>query len=257
MNVKNARRLALSLLLACCAAPAFAADTVTLEPATDRMGSDYNGFALDAADPQQCRQACAADTKCKAYTYVKPGVQGPQAMCFLKSAAAPATASDCCTSGVRKIVLTKTPATTPVGTPVLSTVPMSIDPNGERDKKIIAQGKQIAAQQAQLAAQKDAIDELSSLVGAARDQMQEQQATLAKLQATVQANQATFAAHKHSVAKVRTLDGTKKFCGIAAMAGVDKPIVKECSEAAQPGHALHYFGFYGDGIETDVPYQTK
>ena len=77
------------------------AGTVSLEPGTDRMGSDYKGFPLDAADPQQCRAACEQDDACRAYTFVKPGLKGPQAFCFLKSAAVPATASDCCTSGAK------------------------------------------------------------------------------------------------------------------------------------------------------------
>ena len=65
------------------------------------MGGDYRGFALRGADPQACRQACADDAACRAYTYVVPGLKGPQAMCFLKNSVPPATPSDCCTSGAK------------------------------------------------------------------------------------------------------------------------------------------------------------
>jgi len=77
------------------AAPA----AVSIQAGMDRMGGDYKGFALGQPDPQLCRQACADDGACRSYTYVNPGLKGPQAMCFLKNATPPATANDCCTSG--------------------------------------------------------------------------------------------------------------------------------------------------------------
>jgi hypothetical protein len=73
--------------------------TVSIQAGTDRMGSDYRGFALDQADPQLCRQACADEAVCRSYTYVNPGLKGPKAMCFLKNAAPPASPNACCTSG--------------------------------------------------------------------------------------------------------------------------------------------------------------
>ena len=85
-----------------CLAPAFAADTVSVEFAKDRMGSDYKGFAT-GIDPDVCRNACAADAVCKAYTYVRSGVKGPDAMCYLKSAAPPPTPDNCCISGVKTL----------------------------------------------------------------------------------------------------------------------------------------------------------
>ena len=90
----------LLLLLSCLIALPALAD-VSLEPNTDRMGGDYQGFALDVARPDVCRQACAQDDTCKAFSYVKPGVKGPQAMCFLKSSAGTATADECCSSGIK------------------------------------------------------------------------------------------------------------------------------------------------------------
>lgn len=75
------------------------AKILSLQAGTDMMGSDFRSLTLDAADPQVCRQACADDTACRAYTYVKPGVKGPKAVCFLKNAAPRPVANDCCTSG--------------------------------------------------------------------------------------------------------------------------------------------------------------
>jgi hypothetical protein len=79
--------------------PAAAIAPVTMQVGMDRMGGDFRGFAMDQANPQICRQACADDNACRSYTYVNPGIKGPQAMCFLKNTMPPATANDCCTSG--------------------------------------------------------------------------------------------------------------------------------------------------------------
>lgn len=79
-----------------------AAAQVSIQPGTDRMGGDYRGFAMAQADPQQCRQACADENACRSFTYVNPGLKGPQAMCFLKNTVPPATRSNCCTSGEKQ-----------------------------------------------------------------------------------------------------------------------------------------------------------
>jgi hypothetical protein len=82
---------------------AFAAEFAgTLETGIDRPGLDYKNVALDQASPAACAQQCADDSKCRAYTYVKPNVQGPKARCYLKSSAPGAITRDCCTSGVKK-----------------------------------------------------------------------------------------------------------------------------------------------------------
>lgn len=67
---------------------------------TDRMGSDYQALSLQQPDAAQCLSLCKMDSKCRAWTYVNPGLAGPQAMCWLKDSAPKATASTCCTSGV-------------------------------------------------------------------------------------------------------------------------------------------------------------
>ncbi len=83
------------------AASASSYAAVTTEKNTDRPGSDYAGYDLPSADPQLCAKACADDAKCKAYTFVKPGLQGPAARCYLKDPAPAALPNDCCVSGVR------------------------------------------------------------------------------------------------------------------------------------------------------------
>jgi PAN domain len=74
----------------------------TFEPNTDRMGSDYRSFDLPAPNPQLCEQTCMNESVCRAWTFVLPGFQGPQARCWLKNSIPAATASDCCTSGIAR-----------------------------------------------------------------------------------------------------------------------------------------------------------
>lgn len=68
---------------------------------TNRPGADYKDFDLSAANPALCQASCSSDVACQAWTYVRPGVQGPNARCWLKSTAPPATTSDCCISGLK------------------------------------------------------------------------------------------------------------------------------------------------------------
>jgi hypothetical protein len=75
--------------------------TMTMEPDTDRPGQNLRVFDLKAPDPALCAQACGDDNKCRAYTYVKPGVQGPKARCWLKTGIPAAKPNPCCVSGVR------------------------------------------------------------------------------------------------------------------------------------------------------------
>jgi PAN domain len=71
-----------------------------LESNIDRPGSDYNNFDLTSAEPNLCKSACERDgPKCNAWTFVRPGVQGPNARCWLKNSVPPAFTNICCTSG--------------------------------------------------------------------------------------------------------------------------------------------------------------
>jgi hypothetical protein len=74
---------------------------VSLESDTDRPGQDYKNFELDTPDPSLCQKACADDPDCQAYTYVKPGIQGAKARCWLKRGVPAAQSNNCCVSGVK------------------------------------------------------------------------------------------------------------------------------------------------------------
>ncbi|MCA9422476.1 MAG: PAN domain-containing protein [Nitrospira sp.] len=67
----------------------------------DRQGSNFKNMDLVGADPGLCQKECNDDQKCKAWTYVKPGVQGTRARCWLKTRANFAASNNCCVSGVK------------------------------------------------------------------------------------------------------------------------------------------------------------
>jgi hypothetical protein len=66
------------------------------------IGNDYRNMWLESAEPTVCQQACRVDKACVAWSYVKPGVQGPKARCWLKNRVPPRTADACCTSGIER-----------------------------------------------------------------------------------------------------------------------------------------------------------
>ena len=72
----------------------------TFEPRVDRPGSDYRNFTPRNPDPGDCREACLAEQQCRAWTFVRPDIQGPNAVCWLKDSVPEAQGNDCCTSGV-------------------------------------------------------------------------------------------------------------------------------------------------------------
>ncbi len=67
-------------------------------------GLDYSSFDQPVADPAYCSNACARDPQCKAWTYVKPGIQGPSSRCWLKYAAPQPQQNSCCVSGKKQQV---------------------------------------------------------------------------------------------------------------------------------------------------------
>jgi hypothetical protein len=77
------------------------ARTGDLEYAIDRLGGDYRNIDLPS-DPtgKACADACQADPKCRAFTYVRPGYIGPGARCFLKDRITKPRRKPCCISGV-------------------------------------------------------------------------------------------------------------------------------------------------------------
>lgn len=121
-------RMALWTALIIAVTPSLAA--VTSEQNTDRPGSDFASQALQSPDPESCRAACDNDAKCSAYTYVKPGVQGSLAQCYLKDSVPAARQNDCCVSGVKtatpalRSMTARTPAA--VNPPVLAQAPVQM-----------------------------------------------------------------------------------------------------------------------------------
>ncbi len=67
----------------------------------DRLGGDYRNFELPP-DPtgKACATACEGEARCRAWTYVRPGYQGPAARCYLKNEIKPPRRKPCCISGV-------------------------------------------------------------------------------------------------------------------------------------------------------------
>jgi hypothetical protein len=63
----------------------------------DAPGSDYTSF--EAASAFVCRNTCGGDSRCQAWTWVKPGFQGPAARCYLKSRVPRLVKNNCCNSG--------------------------------------------------------------------------------------------------------------------------------------------------------------
>jgi serine protease len=60
-------------------------------------GSDYRSFATANDGGGQCLATCLRDSDCRAWTWVRPGTQGPAARCWLKNAV-PAFTADLSTN---------------------------------------------------------------------------------------------------------------------------------------------------------------
>ena len=66
----------------------------------DLPGSDYANFSASSASV--CRNTCGGDSRCQAWTWVKPGVQGPTGRCWLKHRLPALVKNNCCNSGSRE-----------------------------------------------------------------------------------------------------------------------------------------------------------
>jgi hypothetical protein len=71
------------------------------EPGMDRPGQDYKNFDLDSDNANICESACNNEARCRAWTYVNPGVQGPKARCWLKTGIPGIRGNTCCVSGIK------------------------------------------------------------------------------------------------------------------------------------------------------------
>ena len=72
-----------------------------MEEGVNRNGSDIENMDLPSPDPALCSAACDRNANCLAWTYVKPGIQGPNARCWLKNPVPNPNPDPCCTSGVK------------------------------------------------------------------------------------------------------------------------------------------------------------
>jgi hypothetical protein len=67
----------------------------------DRAGGDYRDIEVPAAAAgETCKSACDAESRCRAWTYVRPGYIGQGARCYLKDHVMPPRHKPCCISGV-------------------------------------------------------------------------------------------------------------------------------------------------------------
>ena len=57
-----------------------------VETSIDRFGGDYRNFDVKGGSDgdDECKAACTADNKCRAWTYARPGYVGKAGHCFLK-----------------------------------------------------------------------------------------------------------------------------------------------------------------------------
>ncbi len=76
--------------------PAFAVDGVNLP------GHDYANF--NAPSAYVCRTSCGGEPNCQAYTWVKPGIQGPSGHCWLKNVQPEIVKDGCCDSAPRNFI---------------------------------------------------------------------------------------------------------------------------------------------------------
>jgi hypothetical protein len=78
------------------------ASDAAMESNTDRPGNDYTSVTLPSgSNAAACEALCKADgSNCKAWTFVKPGVQAANPRCWLKNTVPAAQANNCCVSGV-------------------------------------------------------------------------------------------------------------------------------------------------------------
>ena len=72
-----------------------------IEYSIDRAGGDYRSFET-TPNPQgkPCADACRAETRCRAWTYRRPGYGTKGARCYLKETIKPPRRRPCCISGV-------------------------------------------------------------------------------------------------------------------------------------------------------------
>lgn len=72
-----------------------------IEYGIDRFGGDLRNFEVETEEHgATCAAACKAENGCRAWTYARPGYNGPNARCYLKGRLTPPRKKPCCISGV-------------------------------------------------------------------------------------------------------------------------------------------------------------
>ncbi|OCQ23728.1 hypothetical protein A7985_07245 [Pseudoalteromonas luteoviolacea] len=92
--------LLISVILPCYT---LASSMSAVEENTDRFGREYRNFAVQSNDQNVCLAACENDDRCRSWTYVDPGYQHTNGMCWLKSAQNTSTPCTYCTSGYKTV----------------------------------------------------------------------------------------------------------------------------------------------------------
>ena len=74
-----------------------------IQTGIDMPGKDYRNVALNdnGNAPAACESLCAQEAQCKAWSWVKPGIQGPKAMCWLKNEIPPRVSNPNTASGLK------------------------------------------------------------------------------------------------------------------------------------------------------------
>jgi hypothetical protein len=80
-------------------APSALAADQSFQLHTDIAGADSRHFDLPKPRPRLCQEACYGEDGCKAWTFYKPGLLGPLAICWLKNAQPAMEHDECCISG--------------------------------------------------------------------------------------------------------------------------------------------------------------
>ena len=73
----------------------------SLEPGIDIPGSDYRNVVMNDNYPSSCRDVCNKEDRCKAWTWVKAGIQGAKPVCWLKTAVPATTKNANTVSGIK------------------------------------------------------------------------------------------------------------------------------------------------------------
>jgi hypothetical protein len=73
----------------------------TIMPDTDMTGFDYRHFELPKPRPRLCQEACFNDEACRAWTFLREGLLGPLAICWIKSGTPVPRPDSCCVSGLK------------------------------------------------------------------------------------------------------------------------------------------------------------